>query len=176
MISPISSINPYQAYQKAQKEQRESASTSFWGNGDLPSLGDIIDTINPLQHIPVVSDIYRQITGDDASTGSKIAGGALYGGIAGLLASFLDITAEQTNGKDSTNTLLGLLNDTHQERPIGSEILTASAEANGKVDYSQPQPSARSVDTASYINRYEQMQQLASPLNTLYSARQDVLA
>ena len=39
------------------------AQSHFWaGNGF--SFHDLLDTINPLQHLPVVSTIYRAITGD----------------------------------------------------------------------------------------------------------------
>lgn len=47
---------------------------SFW---------DLVDIVNPLQHIPVVNNIYRNITGDEIGTVARIAGGALFGGVAG---------------------------------------------------------------------------------------------
>jgi hypothetical protein len=54
---------------------------------------DFIDIINPLQHIPVVSTIYRLITGDEIGIGARLAGGALFGGavgfaVAGIVAGF----------------------------------------------------------------------------------------
>jgi len=54
--------------------------------GDI-SFGDIIDVINPLQHIPVISTIYRAVTGDEASVGAQVAGGAIFGGPIGMLFS-----------------------------------------------------------------------------------------
>ncbi|MDB5477673.1 MAG: hypothetical protein JWM96_168 [Alphaproteobacteria bacterium] len=47
---------------------------SFW---------DLVDIVNPLQHIPVVNNIYRNITGDEIGMVARIAGGALFGGVAG---------------------------------------------------------------------------------------------
>ncbi len=41
---------------------------SLW-DSDGFSFGDIVDIINPLQHIPVVSTIYREMTGDDIGPG-----------------------------------------------------------------------------------------------------------
>ena len=35
---------------------------------------DFLDIINPLQHIPVVSTIYRDLTGDTLDYGSRVAG------------------------------------------------------------------------------------------------------
>ncbi|HEU5048032.1 MAG TPA: hypothetical protein VFT64_09360 [Rickettsiales bacterium] len=43
------------------------------------SFGDILDAVNPLQHIPVVSSVYRTLTGGTISATSQIAGDAIYG-------------------------------------------------------------------------------------------------
>jgi hypothetical protein len=51
----------------------------FFSNDGL-TFGDIIDVINPLQHIPVVSTIYWELTGDKISPAARMAGGALFGG------------------------------------------------------------------------------------------------
>lgn len=50
------------------------------------SLGDFIDIINPLQHIPVVGEIYREITGDEIRSATKITGDILYAGLTGGLS------------------------------------------------------------------------------------------
>jgi len=71
---------------------------NFWGEDGF-SFGDLIDIVNPLQHIPVVKDIYRDITGDEISTGSQMAGGTIYGGFIGLISSFVNSTVEQETGK-----------------------------------------------------------------------------
>lgn len=53
----------------------------------VSSLGfsDFIDVINPFQHIPIVSAIYRHITGDEISPVSEVAGGGIYGGPIGAV-------------------------------------------------------------------------------------------
>ena len=48
---------------------------------------DIVDAVNPLQHIPLISSIYRNISGDSISDVPKFVGGALYGGPLGLVAA-----------------------------------------------------------------------------------------
>ena len=48
---------------------------------------DIVDAVNPLQHIPLISSIYRNISGDSISEVPKFVGGALYGGPLGLIAA-----------------------------------------------------------------------------------------
>lgn len=52
------------------------------------SFGDIlVDIVNPLQHIPVVGQIYRAVTGDEIEPASQVAGGVLFGGPIGGLIS-----------------------------------------------------------------------------------------
>ena len=53
------------------------------GNDDSASFAGIIDTLNPLQHLPVIGYVYRAITEDEASAGAKVAGGAAYGALLG---------------------------------------------------------------------------------------------
>ncbi|MFB3151636.1 MAG: hypothetical protein ACE10M_13850 [Alphaproteobacteria bacterium] len=80
---------------------------SLWGSDGL-TFGDILDIINPLQHIPIVSTIYRAITGDDIAAAPKIAGGALFGGVIGLVVSIIDTVIEQITGQDTGEHLLAL--------------------------------------------------------------------
>jgi hypothetical protein len=58
-------------------------------NGTPPSFsfGELLDIINPLHHIPIVSNIYRNMTGDEISPVARIAGGALFGGAIGGVTS-----------------------------------------------------------------------------------------
>lgn len=50
-------------------------------------LSDIIDIVNPLQHIPVVSNLYQSATGDTMGSIAQIVGGAMFGGPIGALVS-----------------------------------------------------------------------------------------
>tara|TARA_B100001093_G_C26687585_1_gene953330 strand:+ start:125 stop:886 length:762 start_codon:yes stop_codon:yes gene_type:complete len=63
---------------------------------------DILDAVNPLQHIPLISPIYRNISGDSISNVPKFVGGALYGGPIGLLAALGSyiIEAESTKTQE----------------------------------------------------------------------------
>jgi hypothetical protein len=61
---------------------------------------EILDIINPLQHIPIVSTIYRHLTGDTIDPVAKVAGGALFGGMIGLGLSVADVAVEEATGKD----------------------------------------------------------------------------
>ena len=85
-----------------------SSSGSFW-SGDAPSFKDILDTINPLQHIPIVSSIYEALTGDTQSSGSNVIGGALFGGPIGLVASIFDEVVKQQTGAGVTGNLMAAI-------------------------------------------------------------------
>ncbi len=64
------------------------------------SFKTVLDTINPLQHIPIVSTIYRELTGDIPAPASQVAGGALFGGVIGFVASLFNVQVEGVTGKD----------------------------------------------------------------------------
>ncbi|WP_422364334.1 hypothetical protein [Pyruvatibacter mobilis] len=68
--------------------------------GEGLSFDDFLDVINPLQHLPVVSSIYRHLTDDEISAPAKVAGGALFGGVLGLAGSLLDVAVEEFSGDD----------------------------------------------------------------------------
>jgi len=85
------------------------------GPGFLPfgadgfTFDDFIDIINPLQHIPIVSTLYRQMTGDQIDPGSRVGGGTLFGGPIGLVSSVINVIVDETTGKDVGEHVLALL-------------------------------------------------------------------
>lgn len=68
--------------------------------GTQGSFGDILDIANPLQHIPIVSNIYRALTGDAISTPARIIGGTLFGGPIGFFSSLFSSLFSNTIGAD----------------------------------------------------------------------------
>lgn len=64
------------------------------------SFGVLLDIINPLQHIPLVSTLYRRITGDDINPVSRIAGDTLFLGVLGFAGSLINVAMEKITGKD----------------------------------------------------------------------------
>lgn len=77
----------------------------FFGEDGL-TFGDFLDIVNPLQHIPVISTVYRAITGDEISPGARMAGGALYGGPIGLAAATVNTVVEEATGRDVGETVM----------------------------------------------------------------------
>jgi hypothetical protein len=64
------------------------------------SFADLVDVINPLQHIPGVSTLYRSITGDEISPAAKVAGNALFLGPIGAATALLDVAVDELTGND----------------------------------------------------------------------------
>ena len=86
-----------------------NTSGQFWAS-DVPSFKDLLDTINPLQHIPLLSDIYQSLTGDVPSSGANILGSTLLGGPIGLLSSVIGEIVKTQTGKDVSGNLLAMIN------------------------------------------------------------------
>jgi len=62
------------------------------------SFADLLDIVNPLQHLPVVSTLYREATGDEIRPESKVLGGGLFGGLIGAASSLVDVAIESMTG------------------------------------------------------------------------------
>jgi hypothetical protein len=76
------------------------------------TFADFLDAINPLQHIPVVAQIYRAITGEKIGLAAKLVGDTLYGGgpIA-FLASGISSAFEGAAGKSTSEMLASIAQD-----------------------------------------------------------------
>lgn len=110
---------------KAPVLEPEAAGEDFWGEDGF-TFGDLLDVINPLQHIPVVSMIYRAITGDEASTGARVMGGGLFGGVVGVVASFFDMSVKDATGKDMGEHAVAFFND--DEAPSAAPVQVAGGD------------------------------------------------
>ena len=89
---------------------------------------DFVDIVNPLQHIPVVNTIYRELTGDTIKGVSRVIGGGLYGGVIGLVAGIGSAIVAETTGKDPGEHVLAMLTGSDDETPAPAGN-TAIAEA-----------------------------------------------
>jgi hypothetical protein len=103
------------------------ASAKNAGSTDF-SFDDLLDIVNPLQHIPVISTLYRAITGDGIGTPEKIAGDTLYGGVVGLFTSLGDAVFKEITGKDVGDTVLAFLTGDD-----AAPVQTASSEKPAQV-------------------------------------------
>lgn len=60
----------------------------------------VVDTLNPLQHLPVVSTFFREATGEGIGAIPRLLGGGLFGGLVGLIGSAINLVVEGLTGKD----------------------------------------------------------------------------
>lgn len=70
------------------------------------TFGDVLDMVNPLQHLPIIGPLYREITGDTLSPGARLVGGTLFGGPIGLIASAMELGAQDEFGRDPGGMLI----------------------------------------------------------------------
>lgn len=101
----------------AAKPSTDARASAFWGDDGL-RFGDVLDALNPLQHIPIVSTVYRTLTGDEISPGARVAGGTLFGGPLGLISSLFNAAVDSATGRDMSEHLFAML-------PGGDDFIAA---------------------------------------------------
>ncbi len=82
------------------KKPASEGGLSFW---------DFLDLINPLQHIPVVNTIYRDLTGDTIKTPIQLIGSTIVGGPIGFATAMVDSIIEEATGTDMGGHAMALL-------------------------------------------------------------------
>lgn len=100
------------------KEDFESAMAYADGQADkavntLPAqtaqefgFGDLVDMVNPLQHIPVVGRFYREMTGDEIKPIARIIGGGIFAGPVGAAGNLVNTIVEYETGKDVAGNMV----------------------------------------------------------------------
>lgn len=69
---------------------------------------DVVDIINPLQHLPVIGTLYRKFTGDVIGPVASVIGGALFGGPVGAASSLANMAVKEGTGRDVGENLLAM--------------------------------------------------------------------
>ncbi len=69
----------------------------------LDIVADVVDIVNPLQHIPIVSDIYRAVTGDGIGAVANVVGGTIFGGPIGGAVALASEIADSVFGDDDAS-------------------------------------------------------------------------
>ncbi len=93
---------------KGESGPQDASASSAADTGEF-GFFDLLDIVNPLQHIPVVSTLYREISGDEIGNPARIAGGLLFGGVIGLVSSVANAIVDETTGKDVGDHVMGLV-------------------------------------------------------------------
>ncbi|HUK00434.1 MAG TPA: hypothetical protein VLV85_19435 [Stellaceae bacterium] len=99
-----------------------------WHNASGFSFRDILDIINPLQHLPIIGSVYRWLTGDRPGAVAQVAGDALYGGPIGAAVGFVGTALEDNSGRDVGERVLTAMFGSH-DNPSGTAVAAAAPSA-----------------------------------------------
>src|SRR5215469_2080544 len=99
-----------------QTDSKPSSKSSEW---DF-SFHNLLDIINPLEHLPIIGTIYRAITHTHIGVPERIAGDALYGGLWGAVSGAADAAFEAITGKDFGSTVLALFTGHHHDTAVAA--------------------------------------------------------
>ena len=101
-------------------------------DGEGFGFDDFLDVINPLQHIPLIGTLYREMTGDTIQAPARLAGGALFGGVFGLLGTLGTMAFEGVTGEKIDETIASVFESKPGDSdPYRAQRAYASAQALG---------------------------------------------
>lgn len=112
------------------------------------SFDDLVSIINPLQHIPVVSTIYRSLTGETIKPFERILGDTLYGGVWGCVSAVANVVYQDVTGKDFGQTVL----DFAKDEILGNDDDAQRAAASNATPDSSSTANTPAAATAASIN------------------------
>ncbi|MEX2648690.1 MAG: hypothetical protein WD673_06715 [Alphaproteobacteria bacterium] len=97
--------------------------------GESFGFDDLLDIINPLQHLPIIGTLYREWTGDTIDGTPRILGSALFGGPIGLFLGIVNAIFEDVAGEDIGGTIYAGLFGGAKEADEPVVVAAAAAEA-----------------------------------------------
>lgn len=137
MSTELPSATDTVSYPRTASGKRNWSWHAVHGNVPVPSkdtlpetgggFGELLDIINPLQHIPIISNIYRAATGDTISPTGRILGGTLFGGPLGFLSGVGSTLVAETTGKDVGEHILASVLGGENSGNSGASSLQAAA-------------------------------------------------
>ena len=124
------------AERTARAAAQDPSIAAAWGEDGF-TFGDLLDLINPLQHLPVISTLYRKFTGDEIAPAARLLGGGLFGGPLGVVSAAVGVAVEATTGKDLGEHVLALF-DGPEEAPTNA--IAWAGPRIGAVALADPEP------------------------------------
>jgi len=97
---------------------------SVWGKDGF-GFDDLLDIVNPLQHLPGIGQVYRHLAGDELGMLPRIAGGALFGGPVGAATSIVAAGVEAGTGKTPGEHMFAALQSEPPPVPAPSRVAAA---------------------------------------------------
>ena len=129
------------------------AQSHLWA-GKSFSFHDVLDAINPLQHLPIIATIYRHLTGDTIGNAARVAGDTIYGGPIGLAMSLFDAHEVNKTGKDVGEHVVAMLEGKKTapaSTSTGSPKMLAASSPAQVPDASPPMPGANDGSGAPHL-------------------------
>ncbi len=113
----------------------------LFGNDGFTFL-DFLDIINPLQHIPVISTLYREITDDTLDPGSRVLGSTLFFGPVGTVVSLANVLVDDATGKDMGEHVMAFFDNEEPYAPgNGPAEEKIVADVGAQAGFVQPETS-----------------------------------
>jgi hypothetical protein len=140
MTSPVPAPSPpalrYEVRPSPLKAWNENAPDEVVPVGEnAPGLGDFLQALNPLQHLPVIGTAYRALTGATIEPAARVVGGLIFGGPLGMLGSLVNAFVEENSGADVGEHFLAMVGAGKAPTPNGTPPAppTAPADPDGDV-------------------------------------------
>jgi|GEM_PF-3129311 len=123
---PAPSTTPPMALAYAPDAAAQAQATAI-SSQEKDSFGfaDILDMINPLQHVPVMNIAYRHITGDEIKPVAQVIGDTIFGGALGGVLSLANVIVKDQTGSDIPTTALSFFGLGKKDAPLNSTITVA---------------------------------------------------
>src|SRR6202012_3754530 len=107
-------------------DQKGASSSTAAKSSDWDfSFHNLLDIVNPLEHLPIIGTLYRAITGTHIGIPERIAGDALYGGLWGAVSGVADAAFEAVTGKDFGSTVLAFFTGHHRDTAVAANTAGA---------------------------------------------------
>lgn len=114
----------------SENDSGEEGGFNIFGDDGF-TFSDFLDIINPLQHIPIVGTLYREMTGDELDPGSRVIGDTLFMGPVGTVAAIANVIVDDATGKDMGEHVMAFFEAEDTAYPevsdAGSEPVAAGA-------------------------------------------------
>jgi hypothetical protein len=110
-----------------------SGEARLWQDGEL-SFGDVLDTLNPLHHLPIIGSIYRAVTGDRIGAVPRMIGDLAFGGFIGFIGGMISLGVEDQTGKDPGEHLIAMVEGAFSDAPAYAAAPQAAPQLGGAVD------------------------------------------
>jgi hypothetical protein len=129
---------PQQLALSAPPDDAPAKEFSLFGDDGF-SFADLLDVVNPLQHIPFVSTFYREATGDTLAAAPRVAGSTLFFGPLGLASALANVFVEESTGQDIGQHMAGWINPASEGTDVADDApAAADAPAAGNLDPADP--------------------------------------